>query len=92
MGPLRLARYRDEAQHTAAPRRGVCRSSAHMWLHRRGDGATVKAREMVEATRKKGDENGADVWRRHIFCGPSGTRTRRDSYSVGMNTLVAADR
>ena len=40
--------------------------SANIWFQRHGDEATAKAREMVEAMRKKGDKDGADVWLRII--------------------------
>jgi len=40
--------------------------SAHLWVQRHGDAATSKAREMVEAMRKEGDEDGVDVWLRII--------------------------
>ena len=39
--------------------------SAHQWLLH-GDDAIAKAREMVEAMRKKGDAEGADLWLRII--------------------------
>jgi len=35
--------------------------SAHQWIQLHGDNAIVKAREMVEGMRKKGDADGADV-------------------------------
>jgi hypothetical protein len=40
--------------------------SAHLWIQRHGENATTKAREMVEAMRKKGDKDGADTWLRII--------------------------
>jgi hypothetical protein len=40
--------------------------AAHWWIHQHGDQATVKAREMVETMRRKGDEEGADPWLRII--------------------------
>lgn len=40
--------------------------SAHLWFQRHGNDATARAREMVEAMRKKGDKDGADVWLRII--------------------------
>ena len=40
--------------------------SAHQWIQLHGDAATAKAREMVEEMRKKGDNDGADVWLRII--------------------------
>ena len=40
--------------------------SAHAWMQLHGDDAVAKAREMVEAMRKKGDEAGADTWLRII--------------------------
>jgi hypothetical protein len=39
---------------------------AHLWLQIHRDEATAKAREMVEQMRKRGDEDGADVWLRII--------------------------
>ena len=39
-------------------------NSALLWTQTHGDDATPKAREMVEAMRKKGDADGADVWLR----------------------------
>jgi hypothetical protein len=40
--------------------------SAHLWVQRHGVDATARARDMVETMRKKGDEDGADVWLRII--------------------------
>lgn len=40
--------------------------SAHLWIQQHGEHATAKAREMVEAMRKKGDNDGADTWLRII--------------------------
>jgi hypothetical protein len=40
--------------------------TAHLWIQQHGDNALAKAREMVEAMRKKGDEDGADTWLRII--------------------------
>jgi hypothetical protein len=40
--------------------------TAHQWISLHGENAMAKAREMVEAMRKKGDEDGADTWRRII--------------------------
>jgi hypothetical protein len=40
--------------------------SAHLWIQRHGDAATAKAREMLEAMRRRGDDAGADVWLRII--------------------------
>jgi hypothetical protein len=40
--------------------------SAHQWISLHGENAMAKAREMVEAMRKKGDEDGADTWLRII--------------------------
>jgi hypothetical protein len=40
--------------------------AAHQWISLHGEKATVKAREMVETMRKKGDKDGADVWLRII--------------------------
>ena len=36
--------------------------SVHLWIQTHGENATAKAREMVETMRKKGDNDGADVW------------------------------
>ena len=40
--------------------------SAHQWIALHRENATAKAREMVEAMRKKGDKDGADTWLRII--------------------------
>jgi hypothetical protein len=40
--------------------------TAHLWIQQHGDGATAKAREMVDQMRSKGDVDGADVWLRII--------------------------
>jgi len=40
--------------------------SAHLFIQLHGDEATVKAREMVEQMRRKGDSDGADKWLRII--------------------------
>ena len=40
--------------------------SAHLFIQLHGDNATVKAREMVEEMRRKGDHEGADKWLRII--------------------------
>jgi hypothetical protein len=40
--------------------------SAHRWVQRHGDDATVRAREMVDAMRKRGDADGAHLWLRII--------------------------
>jgi hypothetical protein len=40
--------------------------SAHQWIALHGEDATMKAREMVEAMRRKGDKDGADTWLRII--------------------------
>ena len=40
--------------------------TAHFWIQQHGDGATAKAREMVDQMRSKGDVDGADVWLRII--------------------------
>ena len=40
--------------------------SAHQWIQLHGNDAVAKAREMVEAMRKKGDKEGADTWLRII--------------------------
>ena len=36
--------------------------SAHLLIQRHGDGATAKARVMVEEMRRKGDYEAADMW------------------------------
>lgn len=40
--------------------------SAHKLIQLHGEDASAVARQMVEAMRKKGDEDGADVWLRII--------------------------
>jgi len=54
--------------------------TAHLWIQRHGEEATAKAREMVEATRKNGDHEGADTWLRIIVAigtlGPPPTDAR----------------
>ncbi len=40
--------------------------SAHQWMQLHCDAAMAKAREMVEATRAKGDKDGANTWLRII--------------------------
>lgn len=40
--------------------------AAHLWIQKHGDAAVVKAREMVEQMRSKGDSEGADTWLRII--------------------------
>ena len=40
--------------------------AAHLYIQLHGENATAKAREMVEAMRKKGDNDGADTWLRII--------------------------
>ncbi|HEV2547544.1 MAG TPA: hypothetical protein VGU20_09415 [Stellaceae bacterium] len=40
--------------------------SAHLFIQLHGDEATVKARQMVEQMRRKGDHQGADTWLRII--------------------------
>jgi hypothetical protein len=39
--------------------------AAHQWISN-GDQATVRAREMVEMMRQRGDTEGADTWLRII--------------------------
>lgn len=47
---------------------------AHSWISLHGDNATAKAREMVEEMRRKGDDEGADMWLRIIVViGTQGT-------------------
>jgi hypothetical protein len=41
--------------------------AAHQWIAQHGDLATAKAREMVEAMSRKGDDEGADTWLRIII-------------------------
>ena len=41
-------------------------STESAWFQRLGDDATARARDMVEAMRKKGDADGTDVWLRII--------------------------
>jgi hypothetical protein len=40
--------------------------AAHQWIAQHGDDAVVKAREMVERMRERGDPEGADTWLRII--------------------------
>ena len=40
--------------------------TAHLWIKRHGDSATVKARETAESLLRKGDEEGAATWLRII--------------------------
>ena len=40
--------------------------SAHLFIQLHGDEATARARKMVEETRRKGDQEGADTWLRII--------------------------
>jgi hypothetical protein len=40
--------------------------AAHQWIAQLGDDAVAKAREMVEAMRRRGDTEGADIWLRII--------------------------
>ena len=40
--------------------------TAHHFIQLHGDRATARAREMVEAMRRKGDNEGADTWLRII--------------------------
>jgi hypothetical protein len=40
----------------------VIRRFAHLFAHLHGDEAIVKAREMMEQLRRKGDQDGADTW------------------------------
>jgi hypothetical protein len=52
--------------------------AAHLRIQQHGDGATAKAREMVEQMRRKGDIDGADTWLRIIVAiGTLGTPQRR---------------
>jgi hypothetical protein len=51
---------------------------AHTWIQRHGDGAVAKARQMVEEMRRKGDDDGADLWLRVIVAlGTLGTPATR---------------
>jgi hypothetical protein len=48
--------------------------AAHQWIAQHGDQATAKAREMVEAMRPKGDDEGADTWLRiNVAIGTAGS-------------------
>lgn len=50
---------------------------AHLWIQLHRDEAVAKAREMVEAMRAKGDNDGADTWLRIIVAiGELGTPPR----------------
>jgi hypothetical protein len=40
--------------------------TAHLWFHRHGDKALLKARGMVEDFRRTGDQDSADTWLRII--------------------------
>jgi hypothetical protein len=40
--------------------------SAHLWIQLHRDAAVMKAREMVDTMRQKGDNAGAEVWLRII--------------------------
>lgn len=40
--------------------------AAHQWIAQHGDAAVLKAREMVEEMRRKGDTEGVDTWLRII--------------------------
>jgi hypothetical protein len=40
--------------------------AVHRWIQQHGDQATAKAREMVDAMRRKSDAAGADTWLRII--------------------------
>jgi len=40
--------------------------SAHNWIQLHRDEAVVKARQMVEEMRRRGDDDGADKWLRII--------------------------
>jgi hypothetical protein len=40
--------------------------AAYAWIQQHGGQATAKAREMVEAMRRRGDTEGADTWLRII--------------------------
>jgi hypothetical protein len=42
------------------------RRLAHLFIQLDGEQATVKAREMVEEMRRKGDNKGADAWLRVV--------------------------
>jgi hypothetical protein len=54
--------------------------AAHQWISHHGGSATAKARKMVEAMRRKGDDEGADTWLRIIVAigtlGPPPTDAR----------------
>ena len=54
---------------------------ARRWIALHGGNATAKAREMVEETRRKGDDEGADFWLRIIVAiGLSGTQSADGSH------------
>ena len=40
--------------------------AARLWIQQHSEHATAKAREMVEQMRRKGDQDGADMWLRII--------------------------
>jgi hypothetical protein len=40
--------------------------AAHLWIKRHGDSATLKALDMVEELRRKGDVEGATTWLRIV--------------------------
>jgi hypothetical protein len=40
------------------------RRTAQLFIQLHGDGAAERARKMAEIMRRKGDDDGADVWRR----------------------------
>jgi hypothetical protein len=52
--------------------------TAHQWISLHGDNATARAREMVEAMRKKGDEDG-----------PATSKTQQAWTSVALRRSVA---
>jgi hypothetical protein len=55
--------------------------TARLFSQLHGDGATLKAREMVEKMRRRGDDDSADIWLRIIVAigelGKSPTEARQ---------------
>ncbi len=65
-GPSPVALQDDAQGAGAAPADLDVVRSARRWMDRHGKAALVKAREMVEAMRRSGDNAGADRWLRII--------------------------
>ena len=55
----------DRARKMAITELDIHRS-AHQWIQLHRDEAVVKARQMVQEMRKRGDDEGADKWLRII--------------------------